>query len=244
MMRDAALGLHHLHGMKIVHMDVKPLNFFVTEHLQVKVGDFGFAKKLNDNQLQASIVGYICCIAQIRIDCCDSSCVSWWGCHSHTTTHCAPETLSGSCSFPADVYSFALVMFEMMTMRAPWPPEDINAALPSRVAAGLRPILPAGMPADHRSLLEMTWQHDAARRPTMSELIAAIDRLSDVPEQPTPSAAPLPSSLPPLQPQPQVVTPPMIMVPQQMAPVDVAEELKRVALIHPSILYPHSEMYG
>jgi serine/threonine protein kinase len=57
MMKEAALGLHHLHSSKIVHMDIKPLNFFVTEHFAIKVGDFGLAKQLDHSRMNASVKG-------------------------------------------------------------------------------------------------------------------------------------------------------------------------------------------
>jgi serine/threonine protein kinase len=57
MLREAATGLAHLHTLKIVHMDIKPLNFFVTEHLAIKVGDFGLAKQLEHTQMNASVKG-------------------------------------------------------------------------------------------------------------------------------------------------------------------------------------------
>jgi hypothetical protein len=58
MMREAALGVDYLHSERIVHMDIKPLNFLVTEYLQVKVGDFGLAKQLTMSRMQTSIQGY------------------------------------------------------------------------------------------------------------------------------------------------------------------------------------------
>jgi len=44
MVLEAAKGLSFLHSRNIVHLDVKPLNFFVTEQYHIKIGDFGLAK--------------------------------------------------------------------------------------------------------------------------------------------------------------------------------------------------------
>lgn len=63
-MKEIIKGLYHIHHVcKMVHRDLKPHNIFLTETMQVKIGDFGLVKKLsklinpnltiqyNDNQI-------------------------------------------------------------------------------------------------------------------------------------------------------------------------------------------------
>ena len=38
------LGLHHMHSRKVLHRDIKTLNVFLDEALNVKLGDMGVAK--------------------------------------------------------------------------------------------------------------------------------------------------------------------------------------------------------
>ena len=38
------LGLNHMHSRKILHRDIKTLNVFLDDHLNVKLGDMGVAK--------------------------------------------------------------------------------------------------------------------------------------------------------------------------------------------------------
>jgi hypothetical protein len=40
----------------------------------------------------------------------------------------------------------------------------------------------AGMPMDHRALLEGAWQGDPTKRLSMDEIVKAIDRLTDISE--------------------------------------------------------------
>jgi serine/threonine protein kinase len=37
-------GLNHMHSRKILHRDIKTLNVFLDEDLNVKLGDMGVAK--------------------------------------------------------------------------------------------------------------------------------------------------------------------------------------------------------
>jgi serine/threonine protein kinase len=194
MMKDATLGLHHLHSNRIVHLNIKPANFFVTEHLSVKIGDFGFTKRFDRSLSPAS--------------------------HAHVAsaaapTHSAPETLNGMGSYPADVYSFALVLYELMTLRGPWVADDTGIVadpwtLPLRVQQGFRPSLPVGMPSDHRALLEWSWHGDPTKRATMNDIILAIDHLTDIPEAGAAS--------------PVAVAPPLL----RPITMDPTEELKRI----------------
>ncbi|CAM9108637.1 unnamed protein product, partial [Scytosiphon promiscuus] len=41
-------ALEHVHGMNIVHRDLKPANLLVTQDMQVRLADFGFAKMLEE----------------------------------------------------------------------------------------------------------------------------------------------------------------------------------------------------
>lgn len=52
------LGLNHMHSRKILHRDIKTLNVFLDENLDVKLGDMGVAKILSTNtNFAKTIVG-------------------------------------------------------------------------------------------------------------------------------------------------------------------------------------------
>ena len=53
------IGLSHLHKLKILHRDLKPLNIFLIKNnnLDIKIGDFGIAKILKENNFANTLIG-------------------------------------------------------------------------------------------------------------------------------------------------------------------------------------------
>lgn len=45
-MRQVLEGVQHIHSNGVVHRDLKPENILLDDNLNVKITDFGFAKKL------------------------------------------------------------------------------------------------------------------------------------------------------------------------------------------------------
>jgi hypothetical protein len=109
-----ARALDHAHAAGIVHRDVKPENIFVTGWA-VKLGDFGNARVVS----LASVTG-----ASLT-----------WG----TPEYVAPELFSRGRADPrSDLYSVGVILYEMLTGRAPWS----RAETLGRLAAKQPPFLP------------------------------------------------------------------------------------------------------
>ena len=49
LMHDCLCIMRFLHSCNIIHRDIKSANIFLTEDLQVKIGDFGLSRSLPEN---------------------------------------------------------------------------------------------------------------------------------------------------------------------------------------------------
>jgi NIMA (never in mitosis gene a)-related kinase len=50
---QSLLGLSHIHEKKIIHRDIKALNLFLDAQNNIKIGDLGIARALNDGSIFA-----------------------------------------------------------------------------------------------------------------------------------------------------------------------------------------------
>jgi serine/threonine protein kinase len=121
LLQSAAMGVNHLHSLSpaIIHRDLKSSNLLVDENWNVKVADFGFARIKEENATMTR---------------CGTPC---WT---------APEVLRGEkYSEAADVFSFGIVMWEVLTRRQPY--AGLNfMAVTLDVLEGRRPPLPHDFP--------------------------------------------------------------------------------------------------
>jgi serine/threonine-protein kinase len=92
-------GIGYAHRNNLVHADVKPQNVLLTSQRMVKVTDFGIAQAMSDATLHGEKQDIV------------------WG----SPHYFAPEQAQGDRPSPSsDVYSIAVVMFEMLTGQLPY----------------------------------------------------------------------------------------------------------------------------
>ncbi|KAF8163572.1 hypothetical protein B0H34DRAFT_328730 [Crassisporium funariophilum] len=164
MMLDIANGLEYLHTRKpsIIHRDCKSSNILITAKGTAKIADFGLAKvKQSTRSMVKSLVGT----------------VNWQ----------APElwTAHPKYNHKVDVFSCAMVYWEMLQWHLPnkkFPWESMNehaiydivgAKRQRPSIAGLRKQWSPGIV----DLIEHMWAHEHQDRPTMSEVVEAVQDL-------------------------------------------------------------------
>ena len=117
-LRGVLLGLRHAHERGVVHRDIKPDNVFLTRkdgELVVKILDFGIAKLFAGNA--------------------DDPASTRAGLTVGTPAYLSPEPAVGGEIKPAsDLYSTTIVLFEMISGRAPFEDKDPLAMLGAHVS--------------------------------------------------------------------------------------------------------------
>jgi serine/threonine protein kinase len=93
----------------------------------------------------------------------------------------APECYDGVFNCESDVFSFGLILFELLSGQLPFP-QACTVQQQYRIARtvsvdGVRPAIPDSLPPDAQALIAECWADNAADRPTFAEI---VDRSSDV----------------------------------------------------------------
>jgi eukaryotic-like serine/threonine-protein kinase len=151
-----ARGLEHAHRGSLVHRDVKPQNVLLDRTGQAKLIDFGIARSSAEVRPGLTLTGTVL----------------------GSSDYIAPEQAQGrSVEERTDVYSLAIVLYEMLTGELPFPGENfvavamrhINETPPSVV--GRRPDVPPRLAA----LMERSLAKDPEKRPMMTEVVRELE---------------------------------------------------------------------
>ncbi|XP_078432612.1 RAF-like serine/threonine-protein kinase 24 [Wolffia australiana] len=156
---DAAIGMEYLHSKSIVHFDLKCDNLLVNlkdpQRPICKVGDFGLSKIKRNTLVSGGVRG--------------------------TLPWMAPELLNGSSnkvSEKVDVFSFGIVMWEILTGEEPYANMHYGAIIGGIVSNTLRPPVPASCDPEWRRLMEQCWAPDPAQRPSFTEIAGRLRSMS------------------------------------------------------------------
>ncbi|PKA64616.1 Serine/threonine-protein kinase HT1 [Apostasia shenzhenica] len=147
---EIARGMEYVHSQGVIHRDLKPENILFDEDFCVKIADFGVACE------------ELYCDALAD----DAGTYRWM----------APEMIKHKrYGRKVDVYSFGLLLWEMVTGTVPF--EDmtpIQAAF-AVVNKNMRPIIPSDCPVALRALIEQCWSSLPEKRPEFSEIVKVLE---------------------------------------------------------------------
>ncbi|ELR16427.1 protein kinase domain containing protein [Acanthamoeba castellanii str. Neff] len=149
---DTALGMRFLHSQKVMHRDLKTENLLVNSlqvdaETVVKISDLGISRFSEGNDALMTI-------------------------GRGTTKWMAPEVLEGSntYSFPVDVYSFGIILWEFYAQSAPYTEMIID---------GYRPPVPHSCPPAYSRLMQDCWHGDPSKRPSFDEVTRRLFEMKD-----------------------------------------------------------------
>ncbi|XP_049730873.1 receptor-interacting serine/threonine-protein kinase 4 [Elephas maximus indicus] len=168
---ETAVGMNFLHCMTppLLHLDLKPANILLDAHYHVKISDFGLAKC---NGLSHSH---------------DLSMDGLFG----TIAYLPPERIrekSRLFDTKHDVYSFAIVLWGVLTQKKPFADEKNILHIMVKVVKGHRPELPPVCRPRPRAcstlirLMQQCWQDDPRARPTFQEITSETEDLYEKPD--------------------------------------------------------------
>lgn len=136
-------GLQAAHESGVVHRDVKPENILVTSRKQVKITDFGLAKWKEGSTLTPS------------------------GTQVGTAIYMSPEqTRSEKADHRSDLFSFGLVLYEMITGRQPFRAEHRDATAYSICYDEPEPLAryKSGVPGELQRIVDKALKKDKSLR--------------------------------------------------------------------------------
>lgn len=160
---DAATGMLYLHARTppIIHRDLKSPNLLVDTHWRVKVSDFNMSRLMEDAGTSSSLTAM-------------------------NPRWLAPEVLAGEgATAESDVFSFAVVLWELLTWQLPWPKDNPWSVVNTvgnggRLAIPTRWELPGSDTAeftgleDYIRLMQRCWAQNPYDRPGFGAIIQEL----------------------------------------------------------------------
>jgi L1 cell adhesion molecule like protein len=149
-----ATGVAVLHDRQVWHGDLRPANILLDANREPKISNFARSKSAS---MAASLP-------------------NTWDANV-PTMYDAPEIVQSrkSCDFKADVFSFGIMMYIVLTESEPRFPHCRNrVSVSERIVKGDRPTFPRDTPEQLMALVKRCWDADPNKRPEFREIVDAF----------------------------------------------------------------------
>ncbi|XP_077086216.1 tyrosine-protein kinase yes [Siphateles boraxobius] len=152
MAAQIADGMAFIERMNYIHRDLRAANILVGDNLVCKIADFGLARLIEDNEYTARQG------AKFPI--------KWT----------APEAaLYGRFTIKSDVWSFGILLTELVTKgRVPYP-GMVNREVLEQVDRGYRMPCPQGCPESLHEMMRLCWKKEPDERPTFEYIQSFLE---------------------------------------------------------------------
>ena len=137
-------AMQYLHSNTIIHRDLKTQNVLIDEHKFPVIADFGSSRKIQGEAMTGSV---------------------------GTLNYMAPEFFQGEdYNEKVDVYSFGLILWEMLTKEVPFDNMEYFQIIYQVVIQQSRPMIPKKTPPNLAKLIESCWSLNPSERPSFEQI--------------------------------------------------------------------------
>lgn len=150
-----ASGMAYLHSNNVIHRNLSPESIFLDDYLFPKIVNFGLLTKIHTiaTMTYQTTIGI-----------------------KGNPSYSSPELLEiNEYSKRSDIYAFALIVYEIMTLEIPFKTiNNFNNLFNEIVKRSKRPKLDKNIPDCYRQIIELCWSQNPEDRPTFEEITSIL----------------------------------------------------------------------
>ena len=144
-----AAGMSYIHSKNIIHCDLKPENILIDDNFYPLISDFGLSMQCTTYKGNRTI---------------------------GTCPYLAPE-IWNDCIYSkaSDVYAFAIIVYEIVTNKEPFPDLNDIIVMNKVLEKDERPEFDKSISPHYKQLIESCWNKDEESRLTFDEIVLTLE---------------------------------------------------------------------